>query len=78
MGRYVPILRHQSARIEPCGNSSNAFPQITDNVINVKVEPGKGEDKMSLDNIAKRVAAYNPKEQVTYKMIKGTRIKIWL
>lgn len=22
MGRYVPILRHQSARIEPCGNNS--------------------------------------------------------
>lgn len=21
MGRYVPILRHQSARIEPCGDS---------------------------------------------------------
>lgn len=29
-----------------------------------------GEGKMPLDNIAKRVAAYKPKERVTYKMVK--------
>lgn len=37
-------------------------------VINVKVEFGEG--KVPLDNIAKRAAAYKPKERVTYKMIK--------
>ncbi len=41
-----------------------------DSVINVKVEFGEGEGKVSLDNIAKRAAAYKPKERVTYKMIK--------
>ena len=39
-----------------------------DSVINVKVEFGEG--KVPLDNIAKRAAAYKPKERVTYKMIK--------
>ena len=41
-----------------------------DSVINVKVEFGEGEDKVPLDNIAKRAEAYKPKERVTYKMIK--------
>ncbi len=41
-----------------------------DSVINVKVEFGEGEGKVPLDNIAKRVAAYKPKERVTHKMIK--------
>ncbi len=41
-----------------------------DSVINVKVEFGEGKGKVPLDNIAKRVAAYKPKERVTYKMIK--------
>ncbi len=44
-----------------------------DSVINVKVEFGEGEGKVPLDNIAKRAAAYNPKEQVTHKMIKRKR-----
>ncbi len=39
-----------------------------DSVINVKVEFGEG--KVPLDNIAKRAAAYKPKERVTYKMTK--------
>jgi len=34
------------------------------------VEFGEGEGKVPLDNIAKRAAAYKPKEGVTYKMIK--------
>ncbi len=38
-----------------------------DSVINVKVEFGKGEGKVPLDNIAKRAAAYKPKERVTFK-----------
>lgn len=33
----------------------------TDSVINVKVDFGEGEGKISLDNIAKRAAAYKPK-----------------
>lgn len=36
-----------------------------DSVINVKVEFGEGEGKVPLDNIAKRAAAYKPKERVT-------------
>ena len=41
-----------------------------DGHINVKVEFGKGEGKVPLDNIAKRAESYKPKERVTYKMIK--------
>ena len=41
-----------------------------DGHINVKVEFGEGEGKVPLDNIAKRVESYKPKERVTYKMIK--------
>lgn len=53
-----------------CGDDSTAFSQKTDGHINVKVEFGEGEGKVSLDNIAKRAEAYKPKERVTYKMIK--------
>lgn len=55
---------------DACGDGCNAFPQKPDSVINVKVEFGEGEGKVSLDNIAKRAAAYKLKECVTYKMIK--------
>ena len=41
-----------------------------DGHINVKVEFGKGEGKVPLNNIAKRAESYKPKERVTYKMIK--------
>ena len=41
-----------------------------DEHINVKVEFGEGEGKVPLDNVAKRVEAYKPKERVIYKMIK--------
>ena len=41
-----------------------------DGHINVKVEFGEGEEKVPLDNIAKRAEEYKPKERVTYKMIK--------
>ncbi len=45
------------------------FHKKPDSVINVKVELGEGEDKVPPDNIAKRAAAYKPKERVTHKMI---------
>ena len=41
-----------------------------DGHINVKVEFGKGEGKVPLDDIAQRAESYKPKERVTYKMIK--------
>lgn len=47
-----------------------AFPQKADSVINVNVKLGEGEEKVLLDNIAKRAETYKPKEWVTYKMIK--------
>ena len=34
------------------------------------MEFGEGKGKVPLNNIAKRAAAYKPKERVTYKMIK--------
>lgn len=40
-----------------------------DSVINVKVEFGEGDDKISLDAIAKRAKKYQPKPKITYKMI---------
>ena len=40
-----------------------------DGVINVKVEFGEGDDKISLDAIAERAKKYQPKPKITYKMI---------
>lgn len=40
-----------------------------DSVINVKVEFGEGDDKISLDEIAERAKKYQPKPKITYKMI---------
>ena len=40
-----------------------------DSVINVKVEFGEGDDKISLDAIAERAKKYQPKPKITYKMI---------
>ena len=57
----------QSVHVETVVMLSHKKP---DSVINVKVEFGEGEGKVPLDNIAKRAAAYKPKERVTYKMIK--------
>ena len=56
--------------IVKCRDGSTAFPQKARRHINVKVEFGKGEGKVPLDNIAKRAEGYKPKERVTYKMIK--------
>ena len=52
-----------SRRLSFCPNKS---PDI---VINVKVEFGEGDDKISLDAIAERAKKYQPKPKVTYKMI---------
>jgi len=41
----------------------------SDSIINVKVEFGESEGKVTFDNIVKSATAYKPKEQVTYKMI---------
>ncbi|MCI8365029.1 MAG: 23S rRNA (uracil(1939)-C(5))-methyltransferase RlmD [Eubacterium sp.] len=57
----------QGGHVETVVQLSHKKP---DSVINVKVEFGEGEGKVPLDNIAKRAAAYKPKERVTYKMIK--------
>lgn len=40
-----------------------------DSVINVTVEFGEGEGKVSLDAIAERAKKYQPKPKITYKMI---------
>ena len=56
-----------SANVETVVLLSHKKP---DGHINVKVEFGKGEGKVPLDNIAKRAEEYKPKERVTYKMIK--------
>ena len=40
-----------------------------DSVINVKVEFGEGDDKISLDAIAERAKKYQQKPKITYKMI---------
>ena len=40
-----------------------------DSIINVKVEFGEGEGKVSLDAIAERAKKYQPKPKITYKMV---------
>ena len=57
----------QSVHVETVVLLSHKKP---DGHINVKVEFGEGEEKVPLDNIAKRAEEYKPKERVTYKMIK--------
>ena len=42
-----------------------------DSIINVKVEFGEGDDKISLAAIAERAKKYQPKPKITYKMIQG-------
>lgn len=66
MGRYVPILRHQSARIVPCGDGGATVPQKIDSV---KIVFGEGEGKVLLEVIAERAKKYQPKPKITYKMI---------
>ena len=61
------IIRDKEKTVETVVLLSHKKP---DGHINVKVEFGKGEGKVPLDNIAKRAEGYKPKERVTYKMIK--------
>ena len=66
--KVIPVdLFPRTGHVETVVMLSHKKP---DSVINVKVEFGEGEGKVPLDNIAKRAAAYKPKERVTYKMIK--------
>ena len=53
-----------------CGDGCNAFPQKTRQRNQRKSGVCEDEGIVPLDNIAKRAAAYKPKERVTYKMIK--------
>lgn len=52
--------------METCVFLSHKKP---DSLINVKVEFGEGEGKISLGKISERAENYKPKEKVTYKMI---------
>ncbi len=82
LARDLVVLQEQGYQVERCccvdmfpstGNVETVVMlshKKPDSVINVKVEFGEGEGKVPLDNIAKRAAAYKPKERVTYKMIK--------
>jgi len=45
------------------------FHKAPDSTINVKVEFGEGEGKVSLDAIAERAKKYQLKPKITYKMI---------
>ena len=66
--KFCPVdLFPQTKHVETVVLLSHKKP---DGHINVKVEFGKGEGKVPLDNIAKRAEEYKPKERVTYKMIK--------
>ena len=62
MVRSVDVARH----VETVVLLSHKSP---DSVINVKVEFGEGDDKISLDAIAERAKKYQPKPKITYKMI---------
>lgn len=60
------IHRELSFHVETVVLLSHKSP---DSVINVKVEFGEGDDKISLDAIAERAKKYQPKPKITYKMI---------
>lgn len=60
------INLEQSSHVETVVLLSHKSP---DSVINVKVEFGEGDDKISLDAIAERAKKYQPKPKITYKMI---------
>ena len=76
--RILDELGYETVSVQPV----DMFPQTSgvetvvllshkspDSVINVKVEFGEGDDKISLDAIAKRAKKYQPKPKITYKMI---------
>lgn len=57
--------RRTSYFLVPCGDGVPLIPRKIYNIINVKVELGEGEDKISLDAIAERAKKYQPKPKVT-------------
>ena len=61
MVRSVDVARH----VETVVLLSHKSP---DSVINVKVEFGESDDKISLDAIAERAKKYQPKPKITYKI----------
>lgn len=63
----IQALRVKETHVETVVLLSHKKP---DSVINVKVEFGEGEGKVPLKEISERAEAYNPKERVTYKIIK--------
>ncbi len=63
---YYDINPIVSAHVETIVLLSRKSP---DNFINVKVEFGEGEGKVTLDAIAERAKKYQPKLKITYKMI---------
>lgn len=63
-GRAIRLLNETT--VETVVLLSHKSP---DSVINVKVEFGEGDDKISLDAIAERAKKYQPKPKITYKMI---------
>ena len=62
----IKYLIYVTAHVETVVLLSHKSP---DSVINVKVEFGEGDDKISLDAIAERAKKYQPKPKITYKMI---------
>ena len=60
---------HYYCALMACRDGCAFIPQIPDSVINVKVEFGEGDDKISLNAIAEWAKKYQPKPKITYKMI---------
>ncbi len=81
LGRDLRYLTAHGYRAEEC-TPVDMFPwtghvetivllshKSPDSVINVTVEFGEGEGRVSLDAIAERAKKYQPKPKITYKMI---------
>ncbi len=75
---YLTADKYEIRRIRPVDQFCHSVHVETvvllshkspDSVINVKVEFGEGDDKISLDAIAERAKKYQPKPKITYKMI---------
>ena len=64
--KYADINQGQSSHVESIVLLPHKSP---DSKINVKVEFGEDDDKISLNAIAERAKKYQPKPKITYKMI---------
>lgn len=76
--RYLEERGYECVRVQPVDMFGWSYHVETvvllshkspDSVINVKVEFGESDDKISLDAIAERAKKYQPKPKITYKMI---------